>query len=42
MLVLLYIPNSPEIIVAASTSIVAVSTAFSNILLLSLFYFYRN
>ena len=35
-------PNSPEVIVAASATVAATSTAFSSILLISLFHFYRN
>ena len=35
-------PNDPEVVVAANTAVVTASTAFGGILLLSLFYFYRN
>ena len=40
MLVLLYMPDSPKVIIAAST--ITANTAFSSILLLILYHFYRN
>ena len=40
ILVLLYIPNSPKVIITAST--ITTSIAFGGILSLSLYYFYCN
>ena len=40
MLVLPYMPNSPKVVIIASTAVAAASAAFSSIL--SYFPFYRN
>ena len=42
ILVLPYIPDSPEVIVAAGVAVATASTAFSSMLLLSLFHFYNS